>query len=86
MKKIAVYPGSFDPVTFGHLDIAARAAALFDELHIVVVHNPNKKPFFMCGGKAVLMKDDGFGPIGFSSIKEVNSKLNSVKLKFEFDD
>jgi pantetheine-phosphate adenylyltransferase len=46
MKKIAVYPGSFDPVTFGHLDIAARAAALFDELHIVVVHNPNKKPFF----------------------------------------
>jgi len=46
MKKIAVYPGSFDPVTFGHLDIAARAAALFDEIHIVVVHNPNKKPFF----------------------------------------
>ena len=46
MKKIAVYPGSFDPVTFGHLDIAARAAALVDELHIVVVHNPAKKPFF----------------------------------------
>ena len=46
MKKIAVYPGSFDPVTFGHLDIAARAAALFDEIHIVVVHNPNKKPVF----------------------------------------
>ena len=46
MKKIAVYPGSFDPVTFGHLDIAARAAALFDEIHIVVVHNPNKTPMF----------------------------------------
>lgn len=46
MKKIAVYPGSFDPVTFGHLDIAARAAGLVDELHILVVHNPGKKPFF----------------------------------------
>lgn len=46
MPKIAVYPGSFDPITFGHLDIAARAAALFDELHIVVVHNPAKTPFF----------------------------------------
>ncbi|MFM6978079.1 MAG: pantetheine-phosphate adenylyltransferase [Micrococcales bacterium] len=46
MPKIAVYPGSFDPITFGHLDIAARAAGLFDELHIVVVHNPAKTPFF----------------------------------------
>jgi pantetheine-phosphate adenylyltransferase len=46
MPKIAVYPGSFDPITFGHLDIAARAASLFDELHIVVVHNPAKTPFF----------------------------------------
>lgn len=46
----------------------------------------NKRPFFMCGGKAILMKDNGSGPIGFSSIKEINSKLNSVKLKFEFDD
>ena len=46
MPKIAVYPGSFDPITFGHLDIAARAASLFDELHIVVVHNPSKTPFF----------------------------------------
>ena len=46
MPKIAVYPGSFDPITFGHLDIAARAASLFDELHIVVVHNPSKTPYF----------------------------------------
>ena len=46
MPSIAVYPGSFDPLTFGHLDIAARTARLFDELHIVVVHNPAKTPRF----------------------------------------
>ena len=46
MAVIAVYPGSFDPVTFGHLDIMIRSSALFDELHVVVVHNPAKQPRF----------------------------------------
>ncbi len=39
---IAVVPGSFDPVTFGHLDVIGRAARLFDRVHVVVVHNPGK--------------------------------------------
>ena len=42
MTKIAVVPGSFDPVTMGHLDVILRAAGIFDELHVLVVHNPNK--------------------------------------------
>jgi len=42
MKRIAVVPGSFDPITLGHLDVIARAAGLFDELHVLVVHNPGK--------------------------------------------
>jgi pantetheine-phosphate adenylyltransferase len=42
MKRIAVVPGSFDPVTLGHLDVIERAAGLFDELHVLVVHNPSK--------------------------------------------
>ena len=41
---IAVYPGSFDPFTYGHLDIATRAAKMFGTVHIVVVHNPAKNP------------------------------------------
>ncbi|MEN9715549.1 MAG: hypothetical protein RJA35_1016 [Actinomycetota bacterium] len=41
-----MYPGSFDPITLGHLDIAARAAKMFDEVHILVVHNPGKEPRF----------------------------------------
>jgi pantetheine-phosphate adenylyltransferase len=42
MSRIAVVPGSFDPVTLGHLDVIGRAAGLFDELHVLVVHNPGK--------------------------------------------
>jgi pantetheine-phosphate adenylyltransferase len=42
MNRIAVVPGSFDPVTLGHLDVIGRAAGLFDELHVLVVHNPGK--------------------------------------------
>ena len=42
MNRIAVVPGSFDPVTLGHLDVIERAAGLFDELHVLVVHNPDK--------------------------------------------
>lgn len=42
MPRIAVVPGSFDPVTLGHLDVIRRAAGIFDEVHVVVVHNPGK--------------------------------------------
>ncbi|MBC7518604.1 MAG: pantetheine-phosphate adenylyltransferase [Microbacteriaceae bacterium] len=42
MHRIAVVPGSFDPVTLGHLDVIERAARMFDELHVLVVHNPAK--------------------------------------------
>jgi len=42
MAQIAVVPGSFDPVTVGHVDVITRAAAIFDEVHVLVVHNPDK--------------------------------------------
>jgi pantetheine-phosphate adenylyltransferase len=42
--KVAVYPGSFDPVTYGHLDIVRRAASVFDRLVIAVLANPRKTP------------------------------------------
>ncbi|MDX2097519.1 MAG: pantetheine-phosphate adenylyltransferase [Leptolyngbyaceae cyanobacterium bins.59] len=43
---IAVYPGSFDPITFGHLDIIKRGCRLFDRVIVVVLRNPNKQPLF----------------------------------------
>lgn len=42
----AIYPGSFDPITNGHLDIIQRGCKLFDEIIIAVLINPEKKPFF----------------------------------------
>ncbi|MCI1017922.1 pantetheine-phosphate adenylyltransferase [Microbacterium sp. C5A9] len=42
-SRIAVVPGSFDPPTLGHLDVIRRAATLYDELHVLVVHNPGKE-------------------------------------------
>lgn len=44
MNTIAVYPGSFDPITNGHLDIVARAAAVFDSVIVAVLANPRKAP------------------------------------------
>jgi len=43
---IAIYPGSFDPITLGHLDIIRRAAQLFDQVIVTVLRNPNKVPLF----------------------------------------
>lgn len=43
----AIYPGSFDPVTYGHIDIINRAAKLFDKVIVGVFHNPNKSPQFL---------------------------------------
>lgn len=45
-KRVAVYPGVFDPVTLGHLDIIRRGAALFDRLIVAVAENPDKAPLF----------------------------------------
>ena len=44
--KRAVYPGTFDPVTYGHLDVIKRGSKIFDELIVSVGHNPLKKPIF----------------------------------------
>lgn len=41
-----IYPGTFDPITYGHLDVLARAAKLFDSVTLAVAHNPGKSPFF----------------------------------------
>ncbi len=45
-KRIAIYPGTFDPVTFGHIDIMCRALKLFDQIIVAVALNPRKNPLF----------------------------------------
>ena len=46
MTRVAVFPGSFDPMTNAHLDVARRASGLFDRLIIGVLNNPKKAPLF----------------------------------------
>ena len=57
MKK-AIYPGSFDPVTVGHLDIIKRASKLVDELIVVVLINENKTPFFSLEERVLMLEDE----------------------------
>lgn len=55
--KIAIYPGSFDPVTNGHVDIIERAAKLADKLVVAVIRNPEKKPEFSLEQRVGMLAD-----------------------------
>ena len=56
MPRVAVFPGSFDPMTNAHLDVARRAADLFDRLVIAVLHNPKKAPLFSVDERVALIQ------------------------------
>lgn len=55
-KRIAVYPGSFDPVTYGHLDIIQRASEMADELIVAVLVNKAKTPLFSADERVSMLK------------------------------
>jgi pantetheine-phosphate adenylyltransferase len=57
MSRIAVVPGSFDPVTRGHLDVIERAAGIFDEVHVLVVHNPGKTALLPIAQRVSLIQE-----------------------------
>lgn len=56
MSTIAVVPGSFDPVTLGHLDVIERASRIFDAVHVVVVHNPGKQAMLPIAQRVTLIE------------------------------
>ena len=55
--KIAIYPGSFDPITFGHIDIVERAASLFDKVILGVAESQSKNPLFTVDERIELISD-----------------------------
>ena len=56
MKNTAIYPGSFDPVTYGHLDIIKRAIKIFDKVIVAVAHNSEKDPLFSVVERVELLR------------------------------
>ena len=57
MPKVAIYPGSFDPVTNGHIDIIERGLKLFDKIIVSILHNPGKKNLFTLDERLEMLKD-----------------------------
>lgn len=55
--RIAVYPGSFDPITNGHLDVIERAACLFDRLVVAIARNTKKKPLFTIEERLEMLRE-----------------------------
>ena len=55
--RAAIYPGSFDPVTFGHLDVIHRAAEIFDELTVSVLNNNTKTPLFSVEERVKILQE-----------------------------
>jgi len=56
MCRRAIYPGTFDPVTYGHIDLIKRAQEIFSEVIVAVAHNPNKKPIFTAKERVEMLK------------------------------
>ncbi len=56
MQKRAIYPGTFDPITNGHIDIVTRAASMFDQVVLAIAASPSKKPLFSLDERVALAK------------------------------
>ncbi|NLC94187.1 MAG: pantetheine-phosphate adenylyltransferase [Bacilli bacterium] len=57
MNKIGIYPGSFDPLTYGHLDLIQRGSRLFDKLYIAISINPQKKTLFTIDERKAMVEE-----------------------------
>ncbi len=97
MVKTAVYPGSFDPVSLGHLDIIERAATIFDKVIVAVLINTEKKGFFPVAERIEMVKlvtshipnveVRGFSGLTVNFLKEVDARviIRGLRLVSDFD-
>lgn len=95
--KIGVYPGTFDPITNGHIDIIKRSKNLFDKLYVVIPNNTNKAPFFTLEERVELikevLKDEAFVEVTTTDLltvdfaKSVNAKamLRGLRMVSDFE-
>jgi len=97
MNKIAIYPGTFDPVTHGHVDLIKRGTRIFDKLVVAVAHNPDKNPLFTVPERMNMLKEitkdmknveiDDFGGllVDYVHTKRANVVLRGVRAFSDFE-
>ncbi|GAB0110012.1 MULTISPECIES: pantetheine-phosphate adenylyltransferase [Pseudoalteromonas] len=97
MKVIAIYPGTFDPLTNGHTDLIQRAAKMFDTVLVAVANNPSKKPCFNLEERvelanSILSHLDNVKVIGFSGLladlardHNANVLIRGIRAVSDFD-
>ena len=97
MKRVAVYPGSFDPITNGHIDIVKRGLTLFDRVIIAIMHNPAKKTLFSIQERMEMIEEafedeprvevDAFGGllVDYAEAKNANVVLRGMRAVSDFD-
>ncbi|KZN68526.1 pantetheine-phosphate adenylyltransferase [Pseudoalteromonas luteoviolacea] len=97
MKVIALYPGTFDPLTNGHSDLIKRAAKMFDTVLLAIAHNPSKKPCFTLDERVELAEQvlgniPNVKVIGFSGLlvdlakaQNANVLIRGIRAVSDFD-
>jgi pantetheine-phosphate adenylyltransferase len=85
MCQPAVYPGTFDPVTYGHIDLIKRARDIFSEVIVAVGHNPHKKPLFSVKERVGMLKKavsgmDGVVVVEFDGLVVDYARKNKIKV------
>ena len=96
MTKLAIYAGSFDPVTNGHLDVLKRALKIFDKIIIAVGENPNKKYMFTANERMDMLKNvtkglnvevDHFSGllVDFAKEKKATALIRGLRAVSDFD-
>ena len=95
--KRAIYPGTFDPITNGHVDIITRASSMFDEIIVAVANNPKKNPMFSVEQRIEMAKKpihslENVKVIGFSSLLvdlsdelEANIVIRGIRAVSDFE-
>ena len=94
---IAIYPGSFDPITFGHLDIIDRGDKLFDSVIVALLSNPSKKPLFSvekrveqlrhCTSHLPNVRVDSFSglTVDYAKLREAKVLLRGLRVLSDFE-
>lgn len=94
---IAIYPGSFDPITLGHLDLIQRGSILFDKVIVAVLKNPNKKPLFsletrvkqisLCTQDIPNVEVDSFSglTVEYAKLKQAGVLLRGLRVLSDFE-